>query len=401
MRAQSVFSRRGENRWTRVAPGAAVLLVLLLAGLSFASTLIVARHFQDEARSVSRLYSEIYLGLTDQSEAAAVNALLDLAVRVTAQGIPLVLTDSAGGVVKTANTRFAQTPDDPKDAELQRYVTMLDRVNPPLVVPGGGKVHYGPVPSRSLLTTLGVLQALTIVIMAMVGWFAYRSATIAQRDRLWVAMAREAAHQMGTPLTSVQGWIEHLRGEEISRNDIADHLMADSERLQRVANRFERIGNPARKETVQLGALSKRVAGYFRPRLPRHANPILLQVNAPGTGPGVPGDPVLLEWVLEVLIKNAIDALQGRGGTINLSVTEDADGAVLRVSDDGPGVPRELRRHLFEAGSSSKRGGWGIGLALARRVVEDAHGGSITYQPLETGTAFLIKIPLHSGKPAT
>jgi signal transduction histidine kinase len=161
-----------------------------------------------------------------------------------------------------------------------------------------------------------------------------------------------------------------------------------------VAQRFERIGNPAKREPIGLGALADRVAGYFRPRLPRHANMIDLRVEAPGAGPTVLGDPVLLEWALESLVKNAIDALQGRPGAIILRIgAEDSMGAI-RVIDDGPGVPKELRRTLFEPGTTTKRGGWGIGLALSRRVVEDAHGGMLVLEPTEKGTCFVIRIPL-------
>jgi signal transduction histidine kinase len=207
-------------------------------------------------------------------------------------------------------------------------------------------------------------------------------------------MAREAAHQMGTPLTSLQGWIEQLRGEAVPPEKVADHLLADAERLQRVANRFERIGNPARRELVALGALAERVAGYYQPRLPRRANMITLLVDAPSAGPMIVGDPVLLEWVLEALVKNAIDALQGRGGIIRVVAGVENDTAVCRVIDDGPGVPRDLRRSIFEPGITTKRGGWGIGLALARRVIEDAHDGDLLLEALDDGTAFLIRLPL-------
>ena len=161
-----------------------------------------------------------------------------------------------------------------------------------------------------------------------------------------------------------------------------------------MAQRFERIGNPAKREPIGLGALADRVAGYFRPRLPRRANPITLRLEAPGAGPAVVGDPVLLEWALEALVKNAIDALQGRRGTIILRVTTEDRQATVRVIDDGPGVPKELRRSLFEAGITTKRGGWGIGLALARRVVEDAHEGQLLLEPTDIGASFLIRMPL-------
>jgi signal transduction histidine kinase len=255
-------------------------------------------------------------------------------------------------------------------------------------------VHDGAPPGRLQLTTLIVLQALTIAIMVGVAIFAYRSAISAQNDRLWVAMAREAAHQMGTPLTSLQGWIERVRSLAEQLPGLAEHLSADAERLERVARRFERIGNPATREPIGLGALADRVANYFRPRLPRWANQIDLRVEAPGPGPIVLGDPVLLEWALEALVKNAIDALQGRPGTIILRVEHDDRRAVLRVLDDGPGVPKEIRREIFEPGITTKRGGWGIGLALTRRVVEEAHRGELSLEPREKGACFLIRIPL-------
>jgi signal transduction histidine kinase len=174
----------------------------------------------------------------------------------------------------------------------------------------------------------------------------------------------------------------------------AEFLDADAERLQRVAQRFERIGNPARRDPVALGALAERVAGYYRSRLPKHANTIQLNVHAPSAGPVILGDPVLLEWALEAMVKNAIDALQGRGGTITLATELSGDTATLRVVDDGPGIPREIRRTLFQPGVTTKRGGWGIGLALARRVVEDGHQGVLSLEPTSHGTTLLMRFPV-------
>lgn len=386
-----VSSRARKGRLSRLAPGVAVLLVALLAGLSVGVSLLVARHLRSEARASSQFYSVIFRGLNDPDPTGGTTALLDLGSRVRDLGIPLVQTDSVGRVLFAANLPFEAPLDDPR---IRGYVAGLDAVNAPIVTPGFGVLHFGPVPATRLLFTLGVLQALTLVVMVAVAVVAYRNATTAQRDRLWVAMAREAAHQMGTPLTSLQGWIEQLRSAGLPPAKVAEFLDADAERLQRVAQRFERIGNPARRDPVALGALAERVAGYFQARLPRHANAITLTVAAPSAGPVVFGDAVLLEWALEAMVKNAIDALQGRGGTITLAAKVDGADAVLRVIDDGPGVPRELRRTIFEPGITTKRGGWGIGLALARRVIEDAHEGFLAIEPTERGTTFLMRFPL-------
>jgi signal transduction histidine kinase len=368
-----------------------VVLVALLAGLSFGTGFLIFRHFQADASATSRLYAGVFGGLNDPRPGAEADALLRLGEEVRSLGLPLVVTDTTGRVTAAANLPFKAELDD---SLVRLYADRLDRQNPPIIDAAIGTVHYGPLPARRNLIALAVLQGLTIAVMVGVAIFAYRSAMSAQRDRLWVAMAREAAHQMGTPLTSLQGWIERVRTRPTPPSDLADHLTADAERLDRVAQRFERIGNPAKREPIGLGALADRVAGYFRPRLPRHANPIELRVEAPGAGPTVLGDPVLLEWALESLVKNAIDALQGRPGTIILRIGAEDHMGAIRVIDDGPGVPKELRRTLFEPGTTTKRGGWGIGLALSRRVVEDAHGGMLVLEPTDKGTCFMIRLPL-------
>jgi signal transduction histidine kinase len=359
--------------------------------MSFGTGLLIFRHFQSDASATSRLYAGVFGGLNDPRSGAEAEALLRLGEQVRSLGLPLVVTDTTGRVTAAANLPFEAELDDPR---VRAYAGRLDRQNPPIIDAAIGTVHYGPLPARRNLIALAVLQGLTIAVMVGVAIFAYRSAMSAQRDRLWVAMAREAAHQMGTPLTSLQGWIERVRTRPTPPPGLADHLSADAERLDRVAQRFERIGNPAKREPIGLGALADRVAGYFRPRLPRHANMIDLRVEAPGAGPTVLGDPVLLEWALESLVKNAIDALQGRPGAIILRIGAEDDMGVIRVIDDGPGVPKELRRTLFEPGTTTKRGGWGIGLALSRRVVEDAHEGVLMLEPTEKGTCFMIRVPL-------
>jgi len=375
----------------RLAPGVIVGLAVILIALTAGTGLIVTRHLQQDALNIGRLYSGVFAGLNDPTPGAEAGALLQLGERVRQQGLPLVVTDGMGQVTAFANLPFEATLDDPR---VKAYAADLDRVNPPLVEAGVGTVHYGPLPARRQIGLLALLQSLTVAVMVAVAFFAYRHAMSSQRDRLWVAMAREAAHQMGTPLMSLQGWIEVLRSRPAPPADLTDHLTADAERLERVAKRFERIGNPARRDPIGLGALADRVAGYFRPRLPRHANPIELRVEAGDAGPTVLGDPILLEWALESLVKNAIDALRGRSGTIILRVESEGRFGVIRVIDDGPGIEGSIRRSLFQPGISTKTGGWGIGLALATRVAREAHGGDLTLEPTPTGASFRLSLPL-------
>jgi signal transduction histidine kinase len=192
---------------------------------------------------------------------------------------------------------------------------------------------------------------------------------------------------------SAHAWVDRLANGERA-GEVADHLRADLERLQRVAQRFERIGRPARRDRVALGALVERVTAYFTPRLPRHANQIEFVVRAPEAGPFVRGDSVLLEWAVEAVVRNAIDALSGRGGTIAITLSCDDARATVSVADDGPGVAPEIKARVFEPGATTKPGGWGIGLALTQRIIEDVHEGGLSLNTPGRGTELVATLPL-------
>jgi signal transduction histidine kinase len=374
-------------------PTALVAVALLFGALSVGYAWVVGRHLRDDARETSRLFGRVFAGLNDPREGAGADALLDLAEEVRRLGIPIAVTDSAGRITALDNAPFGAGAGD---AERRAWIAQLDRVNQPLVQPGLGTIHYGALPVARRFTGLALLQGVVFVCLALLAVWGMRVRVGAARDRLWVAMARESAHQLGTPLMSLTGWIDYLRENPgTPGGDLVPHLQADAERLERVAKRFERMGRPARREPVGLGAVAERVVGYFRPRLPTLANPVALTLSSPGVGPTATGDPVLIEWALEVLVKNAIDALSGRGGRIEVEVSATAGSARVMVRDDGPGVAADAQRQLFEPGASTKTGGWGIGLALARRIVEQQHGGRVSYHAGEQGrgSVFVLEFP--------
>lgn len=377
----------------RAGPAALVGFALLFGALSVGYAWIVARHLQGDARDTSRLLGQVFAGLNDPHEGAAADALLGLAAEVRRLGIPIAVTDPDGRITALDNAPFGAAASD---AERRAWIGQLDRINEPLVQPGVGTIHYGAVPSARRFTGLAVLQGAVFLCLALLAAWAMRVRVGAARDRLWVAMARESAHQLGTPLMSLTGWIDYLRENPgTPGSELVPHLQADVERLERVAKRFERIGRPARREPVGLGAVAERVVAYFRPRLPTLANTVSLTIVSHGVGPKATGDPVLIEWALEVIVKNAIDALSGRGGRIEVRVDGTDRGAHIAVADDGPGVPAEMRGQLFEPGVSTKTGGWGIGLALARRIVEQQHAGRVSFHPGEggTGSVFVLEFP--------
>jgi signal transduction histidine kinase len=374
----------------RRAPVALVVagLAILLAWYVIYTQRVV-NELRREAKRSARMYATVYRGLSAVSESSGTGSLLQLADQIRQAGVPLIVTTMDGTPTAAANLPFEAAPTDPR---VRAYVPKLDRINDPVVVRSIGMVHFGDTPLVRGLQLYPLLQGSMLLILIGAGLAALRARGRADRDRVWAGMARESAHQLGTPLSSMRGWLDLLEDRDASdgARETAHLMRADLERLERVAHRFERIGRQPKQEPVDLGALVAHVADYFRGRVPTLANAVAIHTRLPEAPLVVAGDPVLLEWALEALVKNAVDALAGRGGTIELVAEPLETGARVRVSDDGPGIPRDVRARIFEPGFTTKRGGWGIGLPLARRIVQDWHEGTLRVMPTDRGATFEI-----------
>jgi signal transduction histidine kinase len=366
---------------------ATLFLVLLGSYVWYTQRVIV--DLRADARRSTEMYARVFHAFADSSPGAMDAALVDLSKSIQAQGVPLVLTDPNGVVAGHANLPF-----DPghaladTDSRIKEYVAVLQGEHPPIADSLIGKVYYGDPSVVRWLRIIPALQASMAAILLLAWVYIVRTRGDAARERLWAGMARESAHQLGTPLSSLAGWIELMeeRATDESSAAAAQHMRADLDRLDRVAHRFERIGREPKFDDVDAGALVARVARYFQARVPTLANTIVVEHDEEPGLPKVKGDAVLLEWAIEVLAKNAIDALAGRGGRVRLTASHSGtEGVAIRVADDGPGVPRELRSRVFEPGFSTKQSGWGIGLSLARRIVEENHNGVLQLAPSEPG----------------
>jgi signal transduction histidine kinase len=371
----------------------AFLILILLGSYVWYTQRVVATLRLDAQRSTD-MYRRIFHAFGDTASEAQSAALFELAKDIRAQGVPLILVDPNGVIGGHANLPFDPGDELPSDDKrIRDYIPILQAQHRPITDPLVGTIYFGDSKVIQRLRLVPVLQALTTAILLLAGLFIIRTRHDAARERLWAGMARESAHQLGTPLSSLSGWVELL--EDAANDDrstaAAKHMRADLERLDRVAHRFERIGREPKFEEIDPGAIIDRLTRYFQARVPTLANTIVVESSVAPDLPKVHGDPVLLEWAVEVLTKNAIDALAGRGGHVRLSAERGPDDSVImRVADDGPGVPRELRDRVFEPGFSTKKSGWGIGLSLARRIVQENHGGKLVLAPATQGATFEI-----------
>ncbi|MCY4572918.1 MAG: ATP-binding protein, partial [Gemmatimonadetes bacterium] len=262
-------------------------------------------------------------------------------------------------------------------------------------------VHYGITPEEARLRWIPILwgAGMLLTVLLAVSVFRYQRRTAA--EQAWTAMARELAHQLGTPISSLQGWVEVLglapkqRPGQMAQAEIATAIGDDLVRLERVSRRFELIGRDPALRRVSLKQVVDELRSYMEVRLPRLGPGVALHVDVPDELPDVQGHEVLLTWALENVVKNALDAMAGTGGSITISArAPDSRWVVLQIRDTGPGVPFEIRDRLFDPGVTTKSGGWGVGLTLTRRIIEVVHRGRIELLDRgERGVTFQARLP--------
>lgn len=381
-------------------PVGLALLAIAVLGSYLLYTEQLVRGFRGEAEVHRSMYALVQRGLLSTEPGAELQALTELQAELTRLGVPIVAVNADGVPYAAANLPFDADLSDPEDRErVRQYAAQLAQRNPVIAEEAVGAMHFGTPPIIGRLRWAASLQAGGALLLIFVGYVVIRSALRAERERMWSAMARELAHQMGTPLSSLQGWLEVLRlppeerAQMVPDSRLAREVGADLDRLERVSRRFELIGKPSPLAPVAPAAVIRELEQYLRPRLPRAGPGVELHVRISPDLPAVNANQVLLVWALENCLKNSLDALAGRGGRIRLGALPDGHDVCFMVSDNGPGVAAKVSDRLFEPGVTTKPGGWGVGLSLARRIVQDVHGGRIeSCHRAGGGARFAIRI---------
>jgi signal transduction histidine kinase len=388
-----------RNRYWPTALG---LLAAVVLGWYLLYTELLMREMRRDARVHSRIYITILRGLNDPREGSAEQTLFTLSDDVQDLGIPIVVTDADGIPAYTSNLPFEADPNNPADLpRLAAYLSRLERQNPPLVEPGIGVIYFGDPHLVERLRWIPWFQVGALTCLLGAAAYMVRHNQRVERERIWATMARESAHQMGTPLSSMAGWVEILRLPPEEREEMASlpvvsaEMEADLDRLEKVARRFEWIGRPVRRDAVDVRALLRTLERYVRVRMPQLAKGVELELDIVETLPPVQGNAVLLEWAFENLLKNALDALAGTGGLIQVRAERESQKRIaIMVQDNGPGVSPAVRKQLFDPGFTTKKGGWGVGLSLSRRIIEDVHHGRLVLAPSEKGALFVVTLPV-------
>ena len=377
---------------------AGVLVTLLFWYLIY--TRGVARQAQEGAERLSQIFVEVQAGLTTDAE---VQALLNLQTIVRESGLPLVLMGPGDSIQAVVNLPFEADRSTPEGrARIHEYVAGMDQRNPPVGDPDFQHIHYGETREVRDLRWIPVFQVVGLVLIGVVGFNLVSLQRRAESERAWTAMARELAHQLGTPLSSLAGWLEAIaipipeRPGDLTDHEITAAIGEDVQRLERVSHRFELIGSTPELRPISVSELVCELESYLAVRIPHLGRGrVNLEVDVPPRLPVINGNKVLLVWALENVLKNALDALAGKGGGITVTARELGDRWVsIRIQDTGGGVREDVRKRIFDPGVSTKQGGWGVGLALSRRIIRGVHKGRIELLEGFQSTTFQITLPV-------
>ena len=252
-------------------------------------------------------------------------------------------------------------------------------------------IYYGNSPLINKLKYYPLALLLIIVLFAAVVYFFYRSSKIAAQNKLWTGMAKETAHQIGTPLSSLIGWTEILRSEDVNPSYLLE-IEKDILRLQTITERFSKIGSIP---TLQKADIVKETVESYEYLKARSSKLIDFEILAPEHPIYVDLNTQLYSWTIENLVKNAIDSMKGKGG-IKVCIIQNEKDVKITVTDSGKGISKSLFHKIFEPGFTSKKRGWGLGLSLAKRIIEDYHNGKIKvlHSEINKGTTMQISLKL-------
>ena len=251
-------------------------------------------------------------------------------------------------------------------------------------------IYYKDSALLSRLRYYPIYQLGFISLFMFIAYFTFSASRKSEQNQVWAGMAKETAHQIATPLSSLMAWVELLKERE-GVDEMVDEMGKDIKRLETITDRFSKIGSQSELRETDIVALISQSITYLKSRMPVNTQ---FTIEVPNHAILVPLNSILFEWVVENLVKNAVDAMRGKG-KINVSITEDTINAIINITDSGDGIDRSILKNIFKPGVTSKKRGWGLGLSLSKRIVEEYHKGSIFVMQSEkgVGTTFSIHLP--------
>jgi signal transduction histidine kinase len=381
--------------------------IILLISLIYTSYL--AQRLREGERNKALLLFDAYQTINDQGNPESANMEADLTlptnIIIANNDIPIMVVDEGNKVLYAKN--FGEDLDTNLVFLKEKLLVLKKKGPEPVEITDTGNrqfLYYQNSKLHELLTYFPFLQLLLLGAFIAIGFISINNARRAEQNRVWVGMAKETAHQLGTPISAIIGWIEHLRESypedspqvtalKNMQLEVLNEMQNDVDRLDLIADRFSKIGSAPALTPMDIYAQMRGITDYIRRRAsrkivfkepPADTAPLLVAINPP-----------LFNWVIENIMRNALDALEEGTGTISWAIHPHPDHIEIDVSDTGKGIPASKLKVVFEPGFTTKTRGWGLGLSLARRIIENYHKGKIyvKHSKLGEGTTFAIHLP--------
>lgn len=398
----NIYQNKSNLKWIVLTAAAVISIGSILY------TNILVGKLKERERSFIRLYAKTLEFALDESVTITQDInFISEEIILQNNSMPMIIMDSLGIVYGHKNIKVDSSKASTVINErLRRMALKMEQEYTPIriapVNPATGEpylIQFLYYKHSNLLTQLiyyPYVQLSVIAIFGIIAYMAFSYSRTAEQNRVWVGMAKETAHQLGTPISSLMAWVEYLKAdEEFANNEFLDELDKDIAKLQLITARFSSIGSVPVLNEEDLVPVINRVADYLRSRISSKVNikvesmheHVIGAVNAP-----------LFEWVIENICKNAVDAMSGVG-EITIKIQEASDWRIfIDISDTGKGIPLAKLKQIFNPGFTTKKRGWGLGLALAERIIEIYHKGKIFVRTSELDKGTTFRIVLHRNK---
>ncbi|RKY72664.1 MAG: hypothetical protein DRQ24_04525 [Candidatus Latescibacterota bacterium] len=363
----------------------------------------VVRRLREQEKKATDIFANLYAAAATSVTATGIE--LDIIVEdvIKKTNFPVIITDAKGKprVWKGVGISSADSSDDSL-VLLKQMVAEMDRQNSPIPLVseklGGlfGYLHYGQSTAFHRLTWLPFVEIGVILVFVFMGFLGFRHIKNSEQRYIWIGMAKEAAHQLGTPISSLFGWLELLKAKaEDGISSIVEEMENDVSRLNKITSRFNQIGLTPKLRRENVVPIITETVAYFQKRLPQLGT----EVKITGTYEEVPDIPVnreLLSWAFENLLRNSLDAIDKQGGRIDINVRSVSKGKAVAIdfSDNGRGLNSKQQRKVFMPGYTTKNTGWGLGLSFVKRVIKEYHGGRVFVAKSAPGKGTTIRVVL-------
>ena len=367
--------------------------LVLIAGTIFYSNSIVSQ-LREDNRQIVTVYSRIIANTINEENDANLGFVFDEIIKKVQ--FPIIYTD------KLKNPLYSRNIDADQD-KLGYHIKKMRKNNDPISIEFFdpetnastvlGYLYFGDSVIVRRLEWLPYLEIIVVLMFVLVGFLGFNSIRENEKRQIWVGMARETAHQLGTPISALIGWIDRMDTHPKESEKIAKEMRSDMIRLEQISDRFGQMASHSPLERMSLSNLINEQVEYLKKRIPTLGNGTALNVNI-YDDLYILGNSVLLGWVFENLIRNGIDSIKNKNGKVEVSVKAEYEYAHIYIKDNGKGINRKDWKNIFKPGFTSKKRGWGLGLSLVLRIIEEIHNGVIIVKAssLNEGTTFLIKL---------